>query len=240
MWRWLAHQFSHTGLRHVAMNSLMNMVLGIPLEEFHGSWRLFLMFNFGVFGGACCSVVTDIHSSVVGMSGGCYALLGMHLADLLMNWAQRKHRWQKLLLMVVLAGYDILSTHTTQGAAPVSHAAHFGGYVAGLLIAIVLGRNLVWKRWERALQALTVGCGLLLIVFCMTWTRIWAPRTIWESSGWCWSRQVSSVDLFGDESWNCVRCASQACIEFWSTQEHTAAVSASSCDARGGWKFTEA
>ena len=41
-----------------------------------GPIRMFLMFNIGVFGGACCFFVNNPFDTVVGMSGGCYSLIG--------------------------------------------------------------------------------------------------------------------------------------------------------------------
>lgn len=86
VWRWWTYQFTHVGAVHVMMNAALNVVLGIPLELMHGSLRVALMFNIGVVGGAMCYSVNDAHTVVVGCSGGCYALIGTHIADLLMNW----------------------------------------------------------------------------------------------------------------------------------------------------------
>ena len=72
--------------------------MGVP-EGFHGSRRMFFMFNVGVFGGACCVLVWDVHRPVVGMSAGMYALLGMHAADLILNWGQKKYRKAMMLLL---------------------------------------------------------------------------------------------------------------------------------------------
>merc|ERR1719210_44468 len=68
------------------MNCLLALIFGISLEGFHGPIRMFIMFNSGVLGGACCYLVSDVHTRVVGMSGGCYALLGMHFGDLIINF----------------------------------------------------------------------------------------------------------------------------------------------------------
>eukprot|EP00747_Dinoflagellata_sp_TGD_P047144 gnl/TRDRNA2_/TRDRNA2_144835_c0_seq1.p1 gnl/TRDRNA2_/TRDRNA2_144835_c0~~gnl/TRDRNA2_/TRDRNA2_144835_c0_seq1.p1 ORF type:complete len:1045 (-),score=148.74 gnl/TRDRNA2_/TRDRNA2_144835_c0_seq1:203-3070(-) len=240
VWRWLTYQFTHIGIRHIAMNTLLAVLFGVQLECFHGTRRMIVMFNIGVFGGACCAFVNDVHMGVVGMSGGCYSLIGMNLADLVMNWAQRRYRYQRLCFLAVIAGYDLITTYLVQGgAARVSHSAHFGGYIAGLLIAVVLGRNVVVHTWERKLQAIAFVCGLALVAFCVGWGQSWPPKTIWEPQGWCWTRQVFNKELFGPDGWYCVRCDGPTCIEKWSQQTHIAPVSVWSCDARGGWAVTE-
>jgi len=240
IWRAFTYQFTHVGLSHIATNVLMNLVLGVPLEEFHGTRRLSLMYNIGVFGGACCAIVSDVHSEIVGMSGGCYALLGMHMADLIMNWNQRKNRILKLLLLFTLVIYDTVSAMLTMNGG-VSHATHFGGYFSGLIIAIVLGRNVKWHRWERHLQYFAFGLGVVLATFCLGWGLLhWAPRSIWEDESWCTTFQVSNSLIFGDNQWKCVRCDSQECADrWWASQKYIAAVTKKSCELRGGWTVSE-
>lgn len=36
-YRWFSYQFSHIGIKHVGMNMFMNLIMGIPLEKFHGT-----------------------------------------------------------------------------------------------------------------------------------------------------------------------------------------------------------
>merc|ERR1712228_581921 len=103
IWRWWSWQFSHGGISHVGLNTLLALIFGIPLEGFHGSWRMVLMFNLGVFGGSCAVMVWDVHRQTVGMSGGVYALLGIMLADLIMNWSQKSFRYCCLMMLLFLA-----------------------------------------------------------------------------------------------------------------------------------------
>merc|ERR1711972_546199 len=91
-YRWFTYQFSHVGLGHVCMSVFLNLVIGLPLNGFHGNLRMLFMYNIGVLGGACGWMVCDLHAATVGMSGGCYALIGISLADLCMNWHEKKFR----------------------------------------------------------------------------------------------------------------------------------------------------
>merc|ERR1712137_956086 len=68
LWRTITYQWTHVGVFHILANSFMNIVLGIPLEGLHGHLRVVLMYNVGVFGGACCYWVGDSKRRVVGMS----------------------------------------------------------------------------------------------------------------------------------------------------------------------------
>ncbi|CAK0815272.1 unnamed protein product, partial [Prorocentrum cordatum] len=171
---------------------------------YHGHLRMFLMFNVGVLGGALCFLVNDPHSRVVGMSGGCYALLGMHLGDIVLNYRERKFANAKLLMIFMLATIDVALSFLSDSSTT-SHSAHFGGWIAGLIICVLFGANVVVHRHERKLQIVFFLIGASLVLFCLTWGLRWAPQDLWEQVRWCWTKQISNAQLFGDSAWHCVR-----------------------------------
>lgn len=224
-WRWLTYQFTHVGVTHVLMNAFLNVMLGVPLEGLHGPMRMALMFNVGVLGGACCNFIADGHTVVVGCSGGCYALIGIHFADLIMNWRQKKFRLPTMVLLLLLVGIDVLSSEFSISPEQTSHSAHIGGAVTGFLIGIVMVRNLKWHCFERCFAGVAVIVGIAWIAFCIAWLFLQTngPRSIFEAAagelGWCWYRQVynkSFLDMGLGEVAQCVRCGNTQCIEKWS------------------------
>merc|ERR1712176_1626954 len=130
------------------VNMTQCILLGIPLEAFHGTIKMLLMFNLGVFGGACCCAISATHDVIVGMSGGCYALLGMHFADLIMNWKQKRFRIPTLILLLTLAEVDIVSSLFVMTTGK-SNSAHVGGFVVGIILGIQIGTNLYVNNAER-------------------------------------------------------------------------------------------
>lgn len=213
LWRAITYQWTHVGISHVFFNSVMNVLLGIPLEGLHGHFRVALMYNIGVFGGACCYWVGDARRSVVGMSGGCYALIGIHVANLLMNWNQMKFRRAILLFLTFLITIDITLYLTSVGSEKASHTAHVGGAIAGLIIATLAGKNVKVEWHERVLQCFAIAAGGMLVTFCVGWLIIQdPPRHLQEVYGWCWLRQIYSPERFGNK-WQCVQCANKDCIE---------------------------
>lgn len=230
IWRYLSYQFTHVGITHVGMNVLMNLILGIPLEGLHGHRRMILMYNVGVFGGACCYCIGDAHKAVVGMSGGCYSLIGMQCADLFINWKQKKFRKPTVLFLVILASVDIVTYVTALGSDNASHTAHVGGFIAGVLIGILVAKNLVVEGYERVVQAITLVVGLLLLLWVVIWlASMNPPRNIQESYGWCWLRQVWDPTLFPAERWTCVKCGTQECIDRYEALQFVAEVKKSEC-----------
>jgi len=237
VWRWFTYQWTHVGLSHVGGNAIMNVILGWRMEKLHGNLKMMLFYNIGVLGGSLCYFVNDVHISVVGMSGGCYALVGMHWGLLVINWNEKKYRWLTLFFLVALATMDLviyfqaLQAQET-GGPKVSHSVHFGGAVTGLLVVVLFGNNIDEKEWERKLKIVCGIVGFGLLVFCFTWRiTAWSPYGIWDTTPWCWLQLVYSRDTFGDNTWHCVRCGSQACMKMWQTplQNWTSPVTYTEC-----------
>lgn len=269
LWRWWTHQFTHVGFTHVFMNCLMVLIFGVSLEGLHGWWRMFLMFNVGVFGGACCYMVFDVHTRVVGMSGGCYALVGMHFGDILLNWQEQARNaqtfktlaehsnpgedmteteriWRKMtippkkkfLALVIVVAIDLIQASFTMGTGT-SHTVHSGGAVAGFLICIVVGVNIVVEDYEEYFWHGALAAGVALVIFCISWGMSWPPRDAFDTTPWCWGRQVANATIFKDNNWHCVRCADHACIARWSVQRHIELVTDRVCRKGLGWEITE-
>merc|ERR1719382_569501 len=201
------------------------------------------MFNFGVFGGACCYVLTDPHGpALVGMSGGCYALLGMHMADIIMNWSEKERPVPKLVALGVIIAVDLLnvaySSDQDQPASP-SFWAHVGGWIFGLLVGVIIGRNVVKRQHERYLWFGGVVAAVGLTIFSLNWAWSWPPQDLVEQVPWCWTRQISNWTIFQNNDYHCVRCASMDCVQTWSSQQWQATVSKVTCANNGGWAVSE-
>jgi len=246
VWRWYTYQYTHNGLAHVGTNIGLTLILGIPLEGIHGTLRLWLMYNVGVFGGAFACLLASVHTGVVGESGGVYALLGMHFSDLVMNWSSngtpKPFRWATLLFLLALAASDFLvwySEDDENGAPGSSHSAHFGGCAAGILIAIITLKNDEETRFERVLIGCAWFVGAALTVFAIAHGPLqWPPRSISDGVPWCWTRQVWDPEIFGDSEWHCIRCGEQACIDAWLALPNTYPVSTKLCQTIG-WFYEE-
>jgi len=228
VWRWLSYQYTHTNASHIAMNTLIILLAGLPLEMFQGHIRTFLLWNSGVIAGAFASMAWNVRKTLVGMSAGCYTLLGVHFSEIIMNWKESRFRYPKIALLIVIVGVDILNIHFTQTdstyaelagniIAVTSHSAHVGGFATGLLLGILISRNLIVTRCEKALMWLA-GFGLVAITaYHLIVMAEWPPRSnTWdESEPYCWISQVWCQEFFGDVDFHCVRCGDIECIRRW-------------------------
>lgn len=220
-WRWLSYQFTHVGFNHILMNCLMLLIMGIPLEGNNGTFTTWLMFNLGVFGGACCWMVSDNHTEVVGMSGGCYSLIGIQLGWLLLNMdsfqndQQKKHLVTAIILCLVVPAADLIQAMLSKDE-NVSNAAHLGGAVAGLLACLAFGRNLDVRDSERVMSAAAFIIGIGAAALCIGWTQTHpVPKGIFDDVPTCWWRQAIIPDVFGNSDLHCIRCNSKNCTESW-------------------------
>jgi membrane associated rhomboid family serine protease len=249
LWRWWSYQFTHGSITHAGSNCFMLVMLGIPLEGYQGTGHFAIMWTIGVFGGACCWALFDPYRSSYGASGGCYSLLGMHVADLIMNWGDKKWRFCTMLVLALVAGIESAAYWATMDEeSNTAHTVHVGGVVAGLLIGFVGGRNDNWKCWE---YIITGAAWLLAFVLVIGSVGFWfflnefpAIRNLWDFSErpWCWIGYVCIGDDGNHcpllDSWTsyttgavspeydntlqqCVFCNTRACVEGWFNDKYT-------------------
>ncbi|CAE7889731.1 SPON1, partial [Symbiodinium microadriaticum] len=241
----LTYQWTHGHFTHIAMNTLVTVFAGIPLEGLHGWKRTAFIFEVGswVFAGqrgvkkasVICGALWHMtfrphDSSLVGMSAGCYALMAeiqafstsyavqpenqniehrteegnpeaaMHMADVVMNWSQHK------IVLDVGAGMLAKPDDVT------GHAAHFGGYLSGLIFGVWFVRNKKVTKCEQVLKVVMLLIGLGCLGFCFYRISLWAPSSLWDDGvPWCWARQAYSYTYFGDQEWHCLRCPDDEC-----------------------------
>merc|ERR1712187_714562 len=164
--------------------------------------------------------------------------LGIHFADLVMNFSERKWALKKLVVLPFIFLFDVINARLSERT-DISRSAHMGGFVAGVLIGIVVGVNTVVKEHEEQMNLAAMGIGAGLMVFTLTWYATqWPPRNFGGES-WCWARQVRNRTLFGDRDDHCISCSDEASISKWSKQLYIAHVSLSYCAALGGFDVSE-
>eukprot|EP00445_Apocalathium_hangoei_P092822 CAMPEP_0204249560 /NCGR_PEP_ID=MMETSP0361-20130328/99725_1 /ASSEMBLY_ACC=CAM_ASM_000343 /TAXON_ID=268821 /ORGANISM="Scrippsiella Hangoei, Strain SHTV-5" /LENGTH=454 /DNA_ID=CAMNT_0051222829 /DNA_START=110 /DNA_END=1474 /DNA_ORIENTATION=+ len=241
VWRWLTYQWSHANATHVLSNVALCILLGVPLEGFHGTLRITLMFNAGVLGGALSYFLTDAHSVVVGMSGGCFSLIGVQTASLLLNWRQTAYKRTTLAVILAIAALDLVSARLLMSEG-ISHSAHAGGSVAGFLMAVPLARNLRMESGEKVFIILIAILSVLIVVPSVAWVVVnEAPLNVFEvfqgEPGYCRFKQVFREDINKDD-WECVRCGTRTCVSEWEREPIIKDVALEVCAERG-WYYDE-
>ena len=70
--------------------SLVQLILGVPLEIVHGPLRIGLIYLSGVISGGLLTSISDPGEFLAGASGGVYALMLAILPTIVMNWREMK------------------------------------------------------------------------------------------------------------------------------------------------------
>ncbi len=160
-WRIFSVALLHGGCVHLLVNCLFLFIFGSLLEIYQGSWRTFLYFVAGVWGGSIASLWWHPEIVGVGASGGLFGLIGAVIALIIRHRREFPPRlwraWRKMLLTILL--YNSLYILRAQ----IDSAAHIGGLIGGFAAAFVLARSpvkIVWPRfwvWPMLISVLLIG-----------------------------------------------------------------------------------
>lgn len=188
IWRFLFYMVLHAGWLHLGFNVAVQLVFGLPLEMVHGSTRIACIYFSGVLAGSLGTSIFDPDVFLVGASGGVYALLAAHLANVLLNYHQMRYGVIKLLHILVFVSFDFgfaiyaryagdelqlgsssefpaIDQAETAGA--VSYVAHLAGAIAGLTIGLLVLKSFEQKLHEQLLWWIALGTYLALVVFAI-------------------------------------------------------------------------
>lgn len=162
----------------------------------HQWWRVLIVYILGVVTGSLGSAMVDGTAIVVGASGGVYALITAHLAAVIMvsnmtnvkhngsvtltlrnfvqqNWKQMTNPLVQTIVLSVVIIYDVTSAiqsrYGHKESQNVSYAAHFFGATTGLLVGIIILRNLQVYKVEKILMKIAVFVYIILVIVAIIW-----------------------------------------------------------------------
>ena len=162
-YRPLSAMFSHVSDEHLWMNMLMLGISGCIFEYTEGFWNTInVVWAAGTLGFALHGVVRS-NVAVRGLSGAIYGLIAAQIALLGLNWSEMPFRWPRFLILSILIGSDVY-IYLSAPTAGVSFSAHLGGAVAGVCVALVMGKNVRLRRWELTMTWIGVA-GYVAFVF---------------------------------------------------------------------------
>ncbi|KAI6227825.1 EF hand and Peptidase S54 domain containing protein [Aphelenchoides besseyi] len=171
IWRFFTYMFIHVGYTHLITNVFVQLLLGLPLELVHKLWRLGALYILSVFTGAILVMAVDPNVYLGGASGGAYGLLSAHVSNLIINWNEMEWHWIRALVLFVLIFTDVgVAVYQRYFAAVlnrISYVSHIGGFIAGLLLGVVLLRNVRWKRYETYLWWSCLVAYILFATVCI-------------------------------------------------------------------------
>ncbi|XP_043280594.1 protein rhomboid-like isoform X1 [Venturia canescens] len=172
LWRFAFYMFLHAGWLHLLFNLGVQLVVGLPLEMVHGSLRIGAVYMAGVLAGSLGTSVFDTDVYLVGASGGVYALLAAHLANVLLNYNNMEFGIVRLVGIFTIASADVGFAIYDRYAAeqmgpPVSYVAHLTGALAGLTIGLLVLKNFEQRLHEQLLWWVALGVYAACTIFAI-------------------------------------------------------------------------
>ncbi|XP_048509424.1 protein rhomboid [Athalia rosae] len=172
LWRFAFYMFLHAGWLHLLFNLGVQVVVGLPLEMVHGSLRIAAVYMAGVLAGSLGTSVFDTDVYLVGASGGVYALLAAHLANVLLNYNNMEFGIVRLIGIFIIASADVGFAIYDRYAAeqmgpPVSYVAHLTGALAGLTIGLLVLKNFEQRLHEQLLWWVALGVYAACTIFAV-------------------------------------------------------------------------
>lgn len=153
VWRFVTYMFVHIGYTHLITNLIVQLVLGIPLEMVNKWWRVLTIYFLGGIAGSLAHCVIEGNIRLGGASGGVYALLTAHLAQVIMNWSEMEFAWLQFLFFGILVAGDLgtaaYQRYFLNEVNEIGVTCHVGGAIAGVLVGIYILRNLQVTTTEK-------------------------------------------------------------------------------------------
>jgi len=195
-WRFLTYQFVHVNMEHIVFNTLMQLVVGLPLEMSQpgalGTLKVVIVYLAGVIFGSVGGSLPNPTSYLAGASAGVYALIAAHVSTLVMNWnedgAVYKGRNKKsksvsrsldpliraarLAFVITFTMFDVsyaIYNYYSGVKTNTGYMGHLCGAVAGLLVGIVMLENRKVETWEVKLKIVSICVYLLLLLSTILW-----------------------------------------------------------------------
>ena len=136
VWRLLSSMFIHAGSIHLLFNCALLLVLGNDIENLLGRKSFALLYLISGLAGGVAALIFSEHSVVVGASGAVFGLLGAVVVTLFSIRLKVPKQWyrRRFSAYVVLVA---VNTFLGLSIEFVSFSAHAGGFVAGLVGALV-------------------------------------------------------------------------------------------------------
>ncbi|XP_035436228.1 rhomboid-related protein 1 [Spodoptera frugiperda] len=166
-WRLVTYGCVHASHLHLALNSLVALAVGWPLEREQGWWRVVVLWVGGLAAGALGAGLLQYRVRVVGASAAVYALLTAHISNVCLRHGHISLWWFRPLSVLVLGASEVcwalVRTPAAARAPPggehmhspyeyVAWAAHILGAVVGVPLAFVVFTG------ENSRKAYVIAC----------------------------------------------------------------------------------
>jgi membrane associated rhomboid family serine protease len=164
-WQLATSFFTHLQVWHIAFNMLALYVLGPQLEALFGRVRFLALYLLsGLCGSLAVYWLSPVDQPTIGASGAVFGLMGALLVVAL----KVRGNVQSLLGLLLVNGII-----TVVGSGYISWQGHLGGFVGGLLLALVLvhaprRRRTLWQAAGLGVVTAAIVVGVVVRTLSLT------------------------------------------------------------------------
>lgn len=143
-WRFIMPLIFHTGVIHLVIVIILQVLIGWNIEKTAGWFRVFLVYVLSGVGGYLVSGIFVPYQPTVGASPSVFGLLGVLIVELFQTWQLIE---RKLLEVIKLS--VIILVFLMVGTLPyVDNFAHIGGLAFGVVAAIIFLPYITFGKWD--------------------------------------------------------------------------------------------
>lgn len=167
VWRLFLPIMLHANALHIFFNLFFQLRIGFGMEKQFGRRKFCLLYIFCGFLGNLLSVSFDPMKLAVGASTSGFGLLGVWLAEVMLTWDLLGGSRPRVFLWFA---FMVLSCVMMSTISPnVDFVGHFGGALAGFLMAIILAdmREEHQPSWYSKAKTAAKNSAALLICVCL-------------------------------------------------------------------------
>lgn len=188
---WITSGVIHMSFGHLVSNCILFIVLSSQMERQHGALRIASGWVISAFGGNllrycafllenpefcsdteevhsfihslgfCSAVIEDSCTAVAGASGGIFGLVGMFLAETVLDWkAIRRKLFRLSMILCFSILFSVSSVLESKGT---SQFSHLGGAIFGIILAIVLLPKSQLPMFLR-MPSIIIGTAVLIVL----------------------------------------------------------------------------
>ncbi|XP_032900540.1 rhomboid-related protein 3 isoform X2 [Amblyraja radiata] len=177
-WRYLSYIFVHVGVEQLGFSVTLQLLVGVPLEMVHGALRIGFIYLTGALAGSLATSVADMTAPAFGSSGGVYALVSAHLANVVMNWSGMRCQFKLFRMGIAMICMSLefgravwlrFRPPAHPSCAHPSFACHLGGVMVGITLGVVILKNYEQKLHEQSLWWIFVIVYLIFVSFAVLW-----------------------------------------------------------------------
>ncbi|HSG23618.1 MAG TPA: rhomboid family intramembrane serine protease [Azonexus sp.] len=179
-WRLGSALFLHFGLVHLVMNLWALWDGGQLVERMFGHLRFIIIYFVSGLSGNLLSLVIQGNEAVSGGASG--AIFGVYGALLVFVWRERQQLHSGEFRWLFWGGLGFSAVSITLGLIipGIDNSAHIGGFAAGCLLGLLLGRELTvtanpWRWRDRIIAGIVLAGSLTLLA-----THIPPPTYRWS------------------------------------------------------------